>query len=217
MKMQSLPGMHRSAWILVLVFAISACSTTPRTSRDKPAPSARIEIQEAVGFAITETVAIGEQTRTEYDQAMAMLARGDRAAGIDTLTAAADRQPNLGAPRIDLGIAYHEAGDLENAERHLVMALETNPAHPVALTELGIVYRKTGRFSQARKSYEAALETYPGYHYARRNLGVLCDLYLDDLECALENYEAYMKTVPYDDEVAMWITDIKNRIQAGEG
>ena len=94
----------------------------------------------------------------------------------------------------------------------MLLALESNPDHPIAHNELGIVYRKSGRFAEARKSYEAALAFYPGYHFARRNLAVLCDLYLGDLNCALENYEAYMTTVPSDEEATMWITDIRQRI-----
>jgi len=124
----------------------------------------------------------------------------------------ADAAPQLSAPRIDLGIAYHRAGDLEAAEINLLLALESNPDHPIAHNELGIVYRKSGRFAEAKKSYEAALAIYPGYHYARRNLAVLCDLYLADLNCALRNYEAYMTTVPSDDEAAMLIADIRSRI-----
>ena len=81
----------------------------------------------------------------------------------------------------------------------------------MALNELGIIYRKTGRFAEARKSYEAALAVFPGYHVARRNLAVLCDLYLADLKCALQNYEAYMQTVPEDDEASIWIADLRLR------
>ena len=123
-----------------------------------------------------------------------------------------ERAPDLSAPHIDLGVAYHRNGDLEAAERYLRAALEINPEHPIAFNELGIVYRKTARFSEARQSYEAALAVYPGYHYARRNLAVLCDLYLADLECALTNYEAYMTTVHSDDEAAMWMKDVRYRL-----
>jgi len=80
------------------------------------------------------------------------------------------------------------------------------------LNELGIILRKTGRFQEAKRSYQAALAVYPGFHYARRNLAVLCDLYMADFDCALQNYEAYMATVPSDDQASMWIKDLRYRM-----
>ena len=132
------------------------------------------------------------------------------------LEAVVETAPNLAAPRVDLGIAYHRSGNLDAAESSLLLALESNPHHLIAHNELGILQRKSGRFAEARRSYEAALAIYPDYHYARRNLAILCDLYLADLNCALGNYEAYMATVPSDDEVSMWITDLRYRIVQGE-
>lgn len=196
--------------ILVALSAslVAACATTPEPVR---AP-VNIEIQEAVGFTITEEARIGGDVRADYETAVSYLQQGRQDEGIALLEQVAAAAPDLSAPRIDLGIAQHQAGDLKAAEENLLLALESNPEQPVAHNELGIIYRKTGRFAEARKSYEAALAVYPGFHFARRNLAILCDLYLADLECALDNYEAYMKTVPGDEEASMWIADIRYRL-----
>lgn len=189
------------------VIVVSGCATsTPET------PSARVEIQEEVGFTIVEEARISNDVRIDYNEALLLLEQGQTERGTALLESVVEAAPHLTAPRIDLGIAYHRAGNLEAAESNLLLALESNPDHPIAHNELGIVYRKSGRFAEARNSYEAALAFYPGYHFARRNLAVLCDLYLGDLNCALENYEAYMTTVPSDKEATMWITDIRQRI-----
>jgi Flp pilus assembly protein TadD len=189
------------------VIVVSGCATS-----NPEVPSARVEIQQEVGFTIVEEARIGNDVRIDYDEALLLLEQGQTERGTALLETVVEVAPHLTAPRIDLGIAYHRAGNLEAAESNLLMALESNPDHPIAHNELGIVYRKSGRFAEARKSYEAALAFYPGYHFARRNLAILCDLYLGDLNCALENYEAYMTTVPSDKEATMWITDIRQRI-----
>ena len=120
----------------------------------------------------------------------------------------------IAASHINLGIAHHLAGNLEQAEQHLqnALALDVAARHPVVHTELGIVYRKLGRFAAAKNSYEAALAAAPDYHFARRNLGILCDLYLADMRCAMREYETYMSAMPDDDEVAIWIADVSNRM-----
>lgn len=173
---------------------------------------ARIEIQEEVGFVITEEARISNEIRADYEEAVRLLEQGQNTRGVELLGKAAQDAPHVSAPRIDLGIAYHRAGDLAAAEEQLQQALQINPDHPVVHNELGIVYRKSGRFLEARKSYEAALAIYPGFHFARRNLAILCDLYLGDLQCALEQYQAYIGTVPQDDEVEMWLADVRNRM-----
>ena len=201
--------MYRNMAIAALCLALGACAATTTT---KPRPSARLEIQEQVGFTITESVSVSESVRQDYARAVMLLEQGQTAEGLAILEGVVERAPDVSGPRIDLGVAMHREGNLDSAEEHLLKALELNPDHPVAHNELGIVYRKTGRFAEARQSYETALSIYPNYHHARRNLGVLCDLYLADLDCALSSYEAYMATVPGDDQAAMWIADIRNRI-----
>ena len=203
----------RTLALVVLSGTLVACATT---STPEPKQRAQIQIQEQVGFTISEPVSVSETVRMDYDNALLLLEQGRADEGIARLERVVAEAPDVSGPRIDLGIAAHRKGDLEAAEQHLLAALELNPDHPVVHNELGIIYRKTGRFSEARRSYEAALAIYPGYHHARRNLGVLCDLYLADLECALESYQAYLQTVPEDAQASMWIADLQNRMSLQE-
>ena len=198
----------RTLLLALAASLVAACATTTEPVR----PPVNVQIQEEVGFTITEEARIGGDVRADYETALSYLQQGRSDEGIALLEQVAEAAPELSAPRIDLGVAQHRAGDLEAAESSLLRALESNPEQPIAHNELGIIYRKTGRFDEARKSYESALAVYPGFHFARRNLAILCDLYLADLECALENYEAYMKTVPSDEEASMWIADIRYRL-----
>ncbi len=190
---------------IVGVLAVAGCSTAPVKR------SARIEIQDEIGFTITEKARISGKVRADYESALDLLEHGQHEQGIELLQRVTEEAPELSAPRIDLGIAFHRIGDLESAEANLQKALELNPDHPIVHNELGIVYRKTGRFAEARSSYEKALAVYPGFHFARRNLAILCDMYLADLPCAIENYQAYLDAVPQDDEATIWIADIRNR------
>ena len=193
---------------------LAACNTTP-TQQAQTAPTrltADIQVEESIGFTIVETAQVDANVRLEYDRALGLLGQGSINDGIAVLETVVEQAPELSAPRVDLAIARHQQGELDAAEEQLQQVLEINPQHPIALNELGIIYRKTARFAEARQSYEAALAVYPGYHYARRNLAVLCDLYLADLECAADNYEAYMGTVHSDDEAAMWLRDVNYRL-----
>jgi Flp pilus assembly protein TadD len=198
----------RNFGLTAVLTLLAGCAASPH----KP-PPAKIEIQDDVGFTITEEAGVSGATRERFQAAHSLLAQQQNAEAIELLKKLVSDEPLLSAPRIDLAIAYQEIAELALAEEQLTLALEQNPRHPVALNELGIVYRKTGRFAEARASYEKSLAVYPGFHIARRNLAVLCDLYLGDLRCALDNYEAYMETVTDDPDVAIWIADVRYRLK----
>jgi Flp pilus assembly protein TadD len=167
--------------------------------------------QDENGFTLTEDVHVGGDVRTDYDNALRLLEQKQYEQGIPLLVKITQSAPNLTAAHVDLGIAYSRSGDLEMAEASLKQALQLNPRHPVAYNELGLVYRRKGQFAAARASYEKALEVFPGFHFARLNLAILCDLYLADRNCALNNYEAYSQAVPEDKQAPMWIADLRAR------
>lgn len=164
------------------------------------------------GFTITERTRIRSDARTDYERALSLFRQERFGEGIDILQGVVETTPDVTAPYIDLAIASRHVGNLELAEEALGTAQLLSPDNPVVFNELGIVYRKTGRFDEARASYEQALAIFGNFHFARRNLAILCDLYLADLECALQNYQAYLDSVGNDPEVAIWIADLNNRL-----
>jgi Flp pilus assembly protein TadD len=184
---------------------VGACTTS---GARLPAP---VEVHQESGFTITDRVDVSAEVRSDFEGALRLLEQEQYEAGIALLLEVTEAASHVTAAHIDLAIAYRRMDDLERAEASIKRALELNPRHPVAHNELGIIYRRTGRFAQARASYERTLAAYPEFHFARRNLAILCDVYLADLECALENYELYAEAVPDDASAAMWIADLRNR------
>lgn len=174
--------------------------------------SGHIEIDEARGFSVVETIEATPEITAQFDEALRELRAGRNDAGIEILDRVAEAAPEIAVVHINLGIARARNGDLEGAARDLRDAISINPKHPVAHNELGIVYRKMGKFAKARDSYENALDVYPDFHFARRNLAILCDVYLSDARCAVKNYELYTQLVPEDEAVSMWLADLRNRM-----
>jgi tetratricopeptide (TPR) repeat protein len=166
------------------------------------------------GFLITEVSKLDVAAGRDFERAVAMLDDGHYGRAIDLLEKVIEQSPGVTAPYINLAIAYRHLDKLEQAEAHLKTALDLVPWHPVACNEYGLLYRKTGRFGEARAIYEKTLARFPEYYPVHRNLGILCDLYLNDLECALEHYEIYGRARPEDEQVQLWIVDLHNRLKS---
>lgn len=185
-------------------------------TQNKRLKPARIEPDGEYGFMLSEVVRVESDVRRDYQRAVTLLQAGDLEAGIEVLEGVVERAPEVTNPHIDLGMAYGILGRLEDALAAMRAALALSPSHPAALNEMGILQRRAGRFMAARESYEQALAVHPGYHYALLNLGVLCDLYLEDLACAMDSYSRYESIVSDDQNVAIWIADVERRLAAEE-
>ena len=148
----------------------------------------------------------------EFEEALSLLKEQEYDRAIGILNGIVEKEQRFAAPYVNLGMAYVKKGDNKLAEENLRKALDIDLGHAVANNELGLIYRKAGRFDESRKAYENAILVHPDYLPARKNLGILCEIYLRDLNCALEQFEQYLQYVPDDKTVSIWVADLKRRV-----
>lgn len=192
---------NRSMKALIAIFLLSilsACAiqsgTTSKPARDKD-----------------EIIIVDSEVQQLFDQAVQALNRAEYDAAISLLNRVVEQEKRLTAPYINLAMAYRQKGDEKAAESNLMKALDIDLGDPVANNELGLMYRKQGKFADAKKAYTNALIDHPDYLPVIKNLGILCDLYLRDTKCALEQFEKYQEQVPDDKTIKIWIADLKAR------
>ena len=190
----------KAPFVLLLVVLLGACSTSPKTTK---------AIHKDI--VILEEFGIDRDLSEKFDQAVKYMNSEDFDSAIALLVEVTGKTDKHSAPYINLAIAYSKMGKIQDAEDVLLKALEINPTHPVTNNELGMVYRKTGRFSEAKKTYENVVKNYPQFLPSIKNLGILCDLFMNDLGCAIEQYKAYLVISPNEKEIKIWLTDLERR------
>ena len=158
-------------------------------------------------------VDIDSDVELDFKNAIVLMQQGNNAQAVTVLKSVIEREQRLPAPFVNIAIAYNKLGDTKAAEENLIKALKLEIGHPIANNELGLLYRKAGKFNAARTAYQNAINEHPDYLAAKRNLGILCDLYMHDFNCALEQFEDYLDLKPDDKTVAIWVADVKRRIE----
>lgn len=83
------------------------------------------------------------------------------------------KSPSLVYPRNNLGIAYVEAGRIDDAMRQFEAALAIEPDHATAQSNLGVLYAQRGRLDEAMLAFRAALRSDPELADAQNNLGLV--------------------------------------------
>jgi tetratricopeptide (TPR) repeat protein len=205
----SAPGPARFPWrngVLIPVAAIAATVLSLVGCQSGPAAKAVVPVAEP---AAVDSGALS----ADYERALTLLGAGDfamAAAELETLSAA---NPDLPGPLLNLGIAYAKAGKLPEAEQSFKMAIARKADSAAAYNQLGIVYRKLGKFKDAGDAYQRAIEIDPGYALAHLNLGVLYDMYLQQPDLALAEFERYV-SIAGDTDAAVngWIKEIRSRL-----
>jgi tetratricopeptide (TPR) repeat protein len=195
----------------LLGLLLTGCGSAPTGSDAKQAKAAA---EGALAGVPAEPVLPPEAVQ-QFDRAVTLMSSGDLAAAEQGFRALAAAYPSYSGPLLNLGILHAKAGKLDEAEKAIREAIARNGNNAAAFNQLGIVQRKQGKFKEASDAYTRAVQIDPNYALAWLNLGVLCDLYLQEPERALEAYERYLATASSPDaKVNGWVSELKKRIGA---
>jgi len=155
---------------------------------------------------------IAAKAMPEYGRALMAMRNGELEQALVMLQSLHTSYPQLSGPLVNQGRNYWQQEKYDEASDALNKALEVNSQNPYAHNLLGLVMREQGKFDEARQHYLQAVQLDPKYARAHFNLGVLAELYLQDLNLALDHFRAYqgLQKTP-DNTVANWIADLERR------
>lgn len=97
---------------------------------------------------------------------------------------------------IQLGHAYFDTDQYENAINAYEKALELNPNNANVLTDLGIMYRRSGQSHKALENFEKAMTVDPKHENSRINKGIVLMNDLGDRSGAIQAWEELLRINP---------------------
>lgn len=128
---------------------------------------------------------------------MTMLQSGHIKEAVPYLETLAKTSPDNVQVLYNLGIAYSELRQFDEAIIRLKRAVQLDPAHAHAWTGIGVAYQRMGKRELALEPMQRAVEADPSDGYARRNLGAMLMGAGKQVE-ALEHFRAARRAIPHD-------------------
>lgn len=208
-------------WLLLALAAplLAGCPLAGKSANTKPStakPTTTTSASSAPSKAAPKpAVASVDTTEANFNKAVDAMRARNYTQAEPLLADLTQKQPQLAAPWLNLGILYARTNRKPQAILTLRKGLALSPNHAAAQNQLGILLRENGELKAAEQAYQAALANSPEHANAHLNLGVLYDVHLKQAALALKHYEQYQRLMPSDGaRVAVWMADLKQRTQA---
>lgn len=200
--------MVRNFFLMVMCLVLAGCAASPPASVPTSDPG------------VQKRQAVQSEPLTGQQQALMRKARQamgeNRWANASALLVSLKSQrPDLAEVHAALGWVARQQGDQEQAMAAYRTAFEINPYDAVSANNLALLLREKGRFREAVTLLQEEIEYSPETADLHYNLAVIAELYLLDLELALNHYRRFRKLTETEQEgqlVAGWIADLERRL-----
>jgi Tfp pilus assembly protein PilF len=141
---------------------LAGCASTPEPERPGPTPADQLSAWEK-----------DTRSRAHYDLAVDQLARGQDAQALREFLSANEYEPNDPWIHLGLGECYRRKSLYDQAEKHLLRAIELKPGFQTAQLNLSALYAHMQRYDDSAAQAEKLIAdpTYPAPWRAYNNLG----------------------------------------------
>jgi len=150
-----------------------------------------------------------------WDFVMKLLQGGRIKDAVPYLESMGKSEPNNVRVLYNLGIAYSELGQFDEAIIRLKRAVQLDPKHAHAWTGIGVAYQRMGRRELALEPAQKAVEADPTDGYGRRNLGALL-MGLRRYDEALTHLRKASMVLPHDAQTLYGLASALNAV-GGDG
>jgi Flp pilus assembly protein TadD len=191
--------------LLCVLVLLSACQSLPT---QLPEPESQVTQQPKV-----EAPKI-DPAQELYELAIATAKEGQNNESIDFFRQLIAIKPDYKHAHTNLGLLLFHESEFDQAQAEFLTAIEQDNQDAIAYNHLAIIERQQGKFQQAKQHYEDAIKIDSNYANAHLNLGILLDIYLQQWQPALAEYQKYQQLTGNKNEtVEKWIADIQRRIE----
>lgn len=127
-----------------------------------------------------------------------------------------DKYPDMAGAYVNLALIAYREENSQATESLVTQAISLNPSQAQAYHLRAQLHLENGDIKKAQDDYIEAITIKPDYRIAHYNLALLYDIYLQDIEQAIEQYSIYLSLPGKEDEATKnWIDHLRGTINNG--
>lgn len=154
--------------------------------------------------------------RNEYKKALLLLNKNKLEAAKSIFLQFNSDRPELAGPYANLAIIALKQNQTDKALELVKTSLTKNSKSSQALNLLAYIEQNKGDIQSAEKHYKEAIKYKDNYALAHYNLALLYDIFLQDIDKAIPQYERYMQLIHNTDKnTADWVEQLKRTKENG--